>query len=87
MGYRLKRLDEPIFMAGPKPMRTEFGIHHRLESCDARFRIFHWPQTGKSNLRESFETQKHINLIGFGLFQNLQFFQCLFPVMTRKNDP
>ena len=20
-------------MAGPKPMRTEFGIHHRLESC------------------------------------------------------
>ena len=26
-------LDEPVFMAGPKPMRTEFGIHHRLESC------------------------------------------------------
>ena len=20
-------------MAGPRPMRTEFGIHHRLESC------------------------------------------------------
>ena len=33
MGYRLNRLDEPIFMAGPKPMRTEFGIHQRLESC------------------------------------------------------
>ena len=33
MGYRLKRLDEPIFMAGPKPMRTDFGIHQRLESC------------------------------------------------------
>ena len=33
MGYRLNRLDEPIFMAGPKPMRTEFGIHLRLESC------------------------------------------------------
>ena len=33
MGYRLKRLDEPIFMAGPKPMRIEFGIHQRLESC------------------------------------------------------
>ena len=33
MGYRLNRLDEPVFMAGPKPMRTEFGIHHRLESC------------------------------------------------------
>ena len=26
MGYRLNRLNEPIFMAGPKPMRTEFGI-------------------------------------------------------------
>ena len=33
MGYRLNRLDEPIFMAGPKPLRTEFGIHLRLESC------------------------------------------------------
>ena len=33
MGYRLNRLDEPVFMAGPKPMRTEFGIHLRLESC------------------------------------------------------
>ena len=33
MGYRLNRLDEPIFMAGPKPMRTEFGIHQGLESC------------------------------------------------------
>ena len=26
-------LIEPIFMAGPKPMRTDFGIHQRLESC------------------------------------------------------
>ena len=25
MGYRLDRLDEPVFMAGPKSMRTEFG--------------------------------------------------------------
>ena len=33
MGYRLNRLDEAIFMAGPKPMRTEFGIRQRLESC------------------------------------------------------
>ena len=24
-------------MAGPKPMLTEFGIHHRLESCIANF--------------------------------------------------
>ena len=34
MGYRLNRLDEPVFMAGPKPLRTEFGIHLRLESCE-----------------------------------------------------
>ena len=33
MGYRLNRLDESVFMAGPKPMQTEFAIHHRLESC------------------------------------------------------
>ena len=37
MGYRLNRLDEPIFMAGPKPMRTEFGIHLRLESCGHQY--------------------------------------------------
>ena len=34
MGYRLNRLDEPIFMTGPKPMRTEFGIRQILESCE-----------------------------------------------------
>ena len=34
MGYRLNRLDEPVFMAVPKPMLTELGIHYRLESCD-----------------------------------------------------
>ena len=33
MGYRLNRLDDPVFMAVPKPMLTEFGIHYRLESC------------------------------------------------------
>ena len=33
MGYRLNRLDEPVFMAVPKPMLTEFGIHYELESC------------------------------------------------------
>ena len=32
MGYRLNRLDEPSFMAVPKPVLTEFGIDHRLES-------------------------------------------------------
>ena len=37
MGYRLNRLDEPIFMAVSKPLLTEFGIHHRLESCGYDF--------------------------------------------------
>ena len=32
-GYRLNRLDEPIFMAVSKPLRTELGIHKGLESC------------------------------------------------------
>ena len=32
VGYRLNRLDESVLMAVPKPMQTEFGIHHRLES-------------------------------------------------------
>ena len=34
MGYRLHRLDDPVFTAGPKPMLTEFGIDQRLESCE-----------------------------------------------------
>ena len=33
MGYRLNCLDETVFMAVPKPLLTEFGIHYRLESC------------------------------------------------------
>ena len=33
MGYRLNRVDEPVFMAVSKPMLTAFGIHYRLESC------------------------------------------------------
>ena len=33
MGYRLNRLDEPVFIAVSKPLLSEFGIHYRLESC------------------------------------------------------
>ena len=29
----MNRLDEPVFIAGSKPLLNEFGIHHRLESC------------------------------------------------------
>ena len=36
VGYHLNRLDEPVLMAVPKPMLTEFGIHYRLESCVGR---------------------------------------------------
>ena len=39
MGYRLNRLDEPVFMAVSKPLLTEFGIHHRLESCEASMNL------------------------------------------------
>ena len=34
MGYHLNCLDETVFIAVPKPLLNEFGIHHRLESCD-----------------------------------------------------
>ena len=55
MGYHLNRLDETIFMAVPKPLLTEFGIHHRLESCDVLLalvsvlaivvRVLHFPSS------------------------------------------
>ena len=34
MGYRLNCIDEPVFIAVSKPLLIEFGIHHRLESCE-----------------------------------------------------
>ena len=37
MGYRLNRLDEPVFMAASKPLLTEIGIHQGLESCGYHF--------------------------------------------------
>ena len=36
MGYRLNRLDETVFMAVPKVMVIEFGIHYRLEGCETK---------------------------------------------------
>ena len=59
MGYRLNRL-EPILMAVPKPMQTEFGIHHILErvvsclpSCHDLNKIVPAPTSGHwlANLR------------------------------------
>ena len=40
MGYRLNRLDEPVFMAVSKLLLTEFGIYYRLESCEQRNQFF-----------------------------------------------
>ena len=39
MGYRLNRIDKSVFMAVSKPLLTEFGIYHKLESRV----LFHHP--------------------------------------------
>ena len=51
LGYRLNRLDELVFMAGPKPMRTEFGIHQRLKSCGGT--VEWWYATQIRSIRHS----------------------------------
>ena len=33
VGYCWNGFDELVFMAGPKPLLTELGIHHSSESC------------------------------------------------------
>ena len=40
MGYRLNSLDEPVLTAMSKPLLTELGIHHRLESCESHCQTF-----------------------------------------------
>ena len=44
MGLGLNRLDEPVFIEVLKPLQTEFGFNHRLESCggDDYNRPLHW---------------------------------------------
>ena len=43
MGYNWNCLCEPILMAVPEPMLTDFCINHRLETCDIFFVKFcHW---------------------------------------------
>ena len=44
MGYHLNCLDEPVLMAGPKSMQTEFGIPHKLESCELSTEAFSYIQ-------------------------------------------
>ena len=52
VGYRLNRLDELVFMAGPKPMQTEFGIYDRLESCAWFYQLLFYG--GKLIVKRSF---------------------------------
>ena len=74
MGDRLNCLDEPFFMAGPKPMLSEFGIHHRLESCVTIFSTSSFAlktsslsldAAGKFKRKESynFRKEKHVALL------------------------
>ena len=52
VGYRLYCLDEPVLIAVSKPLPTEFGIHHRLESCVDIFAI---PKLQCSNVRTLYQ--------------------------------
>ena len=47
----MNRLDEPILIAVLKPLLTEFGIYHRLESCEALQQF--WVHIFKANVRGS----------------------------------
>ena len=74
MGYRLNRLDEPVFKAGPKSLLTELGFHHRLESFVANFSTSSFAlktsslsldAAGKFKRKESynFRKEKHVALL------------------------
>ena len=65
MGYHLNGLDKPVFMAVPKPLLTEFGIHYRLESFSPVLVIFirHQPgQLGVQRFGFFLETWDHLPL-------------------------
>ena len=52
-------LDEPIFIAVSKPLLTEFGIHHGLESCVAsQCSIFSFFQMEELELRKEIEAKR-----------------------------
>ena len=70
MGYRLNRRDEPVFMAVPKPMLTEFGINHRLESCALLYAFYGSLKTWggyitASNFAKSFELSTFVKATHF----------------------
>ena len=49
MGYHLNGLDEPVFLAVSKPLLTEFGIHHELESCVTIYSVLCGQASQQSN--------------------------------------
>ena len=76
MGYRLNRLDEPVFMAVSKLLLTELGIHHRLESCDRHIRIF--------PTQNHVTSQQIFDQLFWNLLKTLNLF--LFSVASSTND-
>ena len=65
MGYHLNSLDEPVLIAGAKPLLTEFGIYLRLESCELTTKItVH--AIGVTCLRQA-ETVGSLRVLGNGV--------------------
>ena len=84
MGHRLNRLDEPDFMAVSKPVLTEFGIHHRLESCEGGYKIcIRYKIVGCINLL--FPTENLIQAFEEGELYVRVFFNILFREKNRSN--
>ena len=79
-----------VFMAGPKPMPTEFGIHHRFESfawllpcfCGSKLRLggifVVFPRRMGLALALAFPFLLRAGLAGAGLVTNSIFFCLLF---------
>ena len=76
MGYRLNRLDEPVFIAASKPLLTEFGLHHRLESCVSflghqqmyDFERFYGTKVGFYKGTDSYKSYKLVQTCYFSMF-------------------
>ena len=58
MGYHLNRLNEPVLIEVSKPLLTEIGIHHRLESCDEACKLQEGTEETPSQPRRKFVGKK-----------------------------
>ena len=74
MGYHFNRLYEPVFMAGPKPMLTEFAINHRLEGC-------------VSCARKEIEEALKYSLVFYAEVKNYHNSDCCLPLTSVDNIP